>query len=143
MSRMNNPGGERGNEDGRSEVLRRADAGAAAWRGVVHAQQAATPDHGEFYELAGFMVETLRALEALAGVLSRQATGYADGLSVGRVVYDDTRAVDPRIRLETARMELSSLVQSAAWADGYANQFWSAIGHIGVEDAPAAPQVSR
>ena len=138
-------------EDGRPEAVRRADAGVAAWRGVVHAQQGAPPDPGEFYELAGFMVETLRVLEALVGVLARQVAGYADSLPGGRVVYDDSRRVSPRTRLEMAVSDLQFLSRSTSLAGADATVFWSSIGHIGVEDAnprggpdgPADSEVTR
>ena len=50
-------------EDG-SPAVRSAEAGAQAWRQVVHEQRPAAPDHGDFYKLAGHLVDTLRAVNA-------------------------------------------------------------------------------
>jgi hypothetical protein len=92
-----------------AEVVRRAEDGAAAWRDVVHVQTSAEPDHADFYALAGEMVDTLSAIESLAGVLTRQVARYGDG----RAIYDDTRTVDPRERLMTAADELRSVRDAA------------------------------
>ncbi len=117
-----------GIEDERAAALRRADAGVAAWLGVVHAQQGAASDHGDFYELAGYVVETLRALEALAGVLVGQVAGYGHG----RVVRDD-EGLDPGLRLALAVGHLTAARASLDGALVGAHGFWSEIGHIGVE----------
>jgi len=107
------------------------EKGAEQWRAAVVAQQSAEPDHAEFYALAGELVETLRAIEALAGVLSHQVNGYA----AGRRLYDDAGG-DPRARLRTAGLHLAELRGHAAAGERAANGFWSAISHIGVEVGP-------
>lgn len=121
-------------EDG--AAVRAAEVGAQAWRQVVHEQGSAAPDHSDFYELAAHLVDTLRALNAVAAVLAGQVEGYADGLGAGRQVYDDSRVVDPRQRLATAARHARDLAQAAAQAEMDANAFWSAISHIGVEVTP-------
>jgi hypothetical protein len=110
-------------------AARAAESGAQAWRRAVHAQGSATPDHGDFYALAAEMVDTLRALEALARLLGGQMSTYGHG----RAVYDDTRTVDPRRRLAEAGRALATLQADLAAAEREANAFFSAIGHIGVE----------
>jgi hypothetical protein len=114
---------------------------------VVHAQQAAEAghavDHADFYGLAGELVDTLAAVGSLARLLARQVAGYAaEADAAGLVVYDDSRftthPVDPRVRLGAAVVELERLAGAAGTATGAANGFWSAIGHIGVEDTDPA-----
>jgi hypothetical protein len=119
--------------DGGSPAVRSAEAGAQAWRQAVHEQRPATPDHNDFYELAAHLVDTLRALNAVAVVLAGQVEGYADGLGPGRQVYDDTRVVDPRQRLATAALHARHLAHFAREAEADADAFWQAISHIGVE----------
>ena len=105
-----------------------AEAGAVAWRQVVHAKQTATPDHGDFYALAGELVDTLRSLEALAGLLARQVATYGQG----RVLRDD-EGVDPAWRIAHAA-ELAGRVRDlVAGSERLANQFWSEVGHVAVE----------
>lgn len=118
-------------DDERSPAVRQADAGAVAWRAVVHAQQSATSDHAELYSLAGHLVGTLAAVESLAGVLARQVAGYADSLPAGRVLYDDEDA-NPAHRLRAAVLALAEARHGLALAERAANQFWSAVGHIGI-----------
>lgn len=134
--------------DDRPEAVQRAETGAQAWRAVVHAQQSATPNHTDFYDLAGFLVDTLASVESLARALARQVARYGDVQPDGQVVYDDTRTVDPGVRLHDAALDLGHLVQSAADARRDVNRFWSAISHIGVEDTltsdgPAEGEVPR
>ena len=50
------------------------------------------------------------------------------------MVYDDTREFDPVERLYVAGIALEELRSMVVSAEAWANQFWSAIGHIGVED---------
>jgi hypothetical protein len=121
--------------DERSEAVQGAEAGAQAWRAVVHAQQSAAPDHADFYALAGHVVETLRALDGLAGVLVRQTAGYG----AGREVYDDEGA-NPAHRLRSAVLALAEARQELATADRAANRFWSAVGHIGTRHQNGGPR---
>lgn len=126
----------------RPEAVREAEAGARAWRAVVHAQQSACLDHSDFYDLAGHLVDTLGAVESLARVLARQVARYAGAQPDGQRVYDDTRdtagAVDPGVRLHDAVLDLVHLTDTAAVARRDADRFFNAVSHIGVEDTPAA-----
>jgi hypothetical protein len=105
-----------------------AQAGARAWRQVVHTQQSAVPDHGDFYGLAGEMVDTLRALESLADLLDRQVAGYGQN----RLLRDD-EGLDPALRITQASDLACRVRELLGGAERAANQFWSAVGHIAVE----------
>ena len=59
-----------------------------------------------------------------------------DQQQAGRLVYDDTREVDPAERLQVAAVALTELRSKPPAAEFWANAFWSAIGHIGVEGPP-------
>lgn len=115
----------------RAQALLHAESGATRWREAVHAQRSARPDHGEFYELAAHLVDTLRVLDALCGVLGPQVAGYADG----RPVYDDEGG-DPQARLRSAVLHLAVVRQCVSDAEQAAADFWSAISHIGVRATP-------
>ena len=94
--------------------MRRAEAGTGGWEDAVRLQRWATPDHADFYALAGEMVATLRALDDLARLLRRQVAGYArTQQDRGRRLYDDTRQVDPAERLQTAVIALEELRSGA------------------------------
>lgn len=122
----------------RPEAVRQADAGARAWRAVVHAQQSTTPDHADFYALAAELVDTLFSIGSLAGVLARQVEGYTQRRPVGERVYDDSRTVDPVTRLDEAAEHLRAMGDVVGDdALRSVNAFWNAIGHIGVEDIPS------
>jgi hypothetical protein len=125
MTTTNTPRGQSADE-GRPHAVRRAEEGADAWRQVVHAQRPASPDHTDFYALAGEMVETLRVLDSLAGLMSGQVAGYSNG----RDVYDDDGGT-PAHRLRAAVLALAETRHGIAVAERAANRFWSAIGHIG------------
>jgi hypothetical protein len=123
-------------DDDRPEAVAQADMGAAAWRAAVHAQQGAAPDHTDFYSLAGSLADTLAAVESLAELLARQVAGYAaTAAATGGQVYDDTREVDPEARLYAAAERAAHVAAAAATAERRVQEFWSAIGHIGVEPA--------
>jgi len=116
-------------------AAQRAEAGTTGWENAVRLQLRATPDHADFYALAGELVCTLRALDDLTRVLRRQVAGYAQGQrDRGRALYDDTREVDPVGRLQVASVQLEEFGSATVTAAEWANQFWSTIGHIGVED---------
>jgi hypothetical protein len=120
-----------------AEAVQRADAGTGGWEDAVRLQRWATPDHADFYALAGEMAATLHALDDLAQLLRTQVAGYAHTQQDrGRVVYDDTRQVDPIERLQTAVIALQELHSGAGTAADWANTFWSVIGHIGTEVTP-------
>jgi hypothetical protein len=114
--------------DGVSAAVTSAEAGARAWRSAVHDQRAAAPDHGDFYGLAAELVDTLRSLEALTGVLGRQVAGYGQG----RVLRDDA-GEQPAARLAEAVAHLTRAGQLLAVAERAANAYWSAIGHVAVD----------
>lgn len=120
-------------DDERSPATQCARAGSDTWRQVVHAQRGATPDHGDFYALAGEMVDTLRCLDSLAGLLVGQVAGYraAPRGGVGREVYDDEGG-NPAHRLRAAVLALIETRDELSQAELAANRFFSAIGHIGV-----------
>ena len=132
MNTTHNPPGQRA-DDEHSPAVQRARAGADTWRHVVHAQRGATPDHGDFYALAGEMVDTLRCLDSLAGVLVGQVAGYraAPRGETGREVYDDEGG-KPADRLRAAVLALIETRDELSQAERAANRFFSAIGHIGV-----------
>jgi hypothetical protein len=136
MNTTNNSCGQRA-EDERPHAVQRAETAADAWREVVLAQRSATPDHADFYSLAGEMAETLRVLDSLVGVLVGQVAGYGNG----RAVYDDEGA-NPAHRLRSAVLALAETRDELAQAERAANRFWSAIGHIGVETDPTG-EVTR
>ncbi|AEA26544.1 hypothetical protein Psed_4386 [Pseudonocardia dioxanivorans CB1190] len=115
--------------DTRPEAVREATAGAKAWRAAVHAQRSAEPNHADFYAMAADVVDTLAALGGLAEVLAWQVAHYGDT----RPVYDDSRAFDPRERLDLAALDLCELAARMREADRVVNTFWSRIGHIGVD----------
>ena len=116
-----------------AEAVARAEGGVAGWEDAVRLQRWAIPDHADFYALAGEIVATLHALEDLAHILARQIAGYGHG----RVLYDDTRHVDPAQRLLAAGSAMQALHGAVSVAAGWANEFWSAVGHIGVEHTSA------
>ncbi len=118
--------------DERPRALRSADTAATAWAETVEHQQEASPRHADFYALAGEMVATLYALDDLTVLLARQVGGYGQG----RLLYDDTRTTDPADRLADAIACLHGMRTGLATTSAAANAFWSAIGHIGVEEAP-------
>jgi len=118
-------------------AAQRAEAGADAWKDAARLQLSATPDHAAFYALAGEMVATLHALDDLVRVLRAQVAGYVQAQRLrGRTMYDDTRTVDPAERLEVAVavVQLDKVTSATVTATNWVNLFWSAIGHIGVED---------
>jgi hypothetical protein len=113
----------------------RAEAGTTAWEDAVRLQRWATPDHADFYVLAGEMVATLSALDDLAYMVGRQVAGYAAAQQArGRRVYDDTRQIDPMVRLASAVEALAEGREALSVATRSVNEFWSAVGHIGTED---------
>lgn len=108
-----------------------AETAAGAWAEAVRLQRQAEPDHADFYTLASEIVGTLAALQDMANVLGRQVAGY----SQGRAVYDDSRTVDPRVRLAEAAELLAQLRDDLSPALGKAHGYWSAISHVGVEES--------
>lgn len=110
-------------------AVEQAERASRAWRSAVHAQASADPAHGEFYALAGELVDTLRTLESLTGVLARQVTGYGQG----RVLRDDEGG-SPGARLADSTVLLGCAQRSLGLAGVALNEFWSQIGHVAVED---------
>ncbi|MDN5859117.1 MAG: hypothetical protein L0H84_10880 [Pseudonocardia sp.] len=113
---------------GRPVAVVHAEIGGDSWRSVVHAQQSATPDHGDWYAITGEAVDTLRCLAAVVSVLAQQVRGYGHG----RVLRDDT-GLDPTVRLAQASSLAAQLRVEIDHAEATANRFWSQIGHIAVE----------
>lgn len=114
-----------------SDATEAAERGTDAWKTAVTTQQAAPPDHGDFYTLCGELVGTLRALEQLAGVLFRQVDGYGEG----RELRDDAGG-DPAFRLSAAVGRLGALGPPLSHAEWVAEQAWSEVGHIGLVEPP-------
>jgi hypothetical protein len=117
--------------DDRPPAVAAAEAASQAWRASVLVQRTAPAEHSDFYALAGELVDTLRALSNLAGVLAAQVAGYGHG----RVLRDDADA-DPAVRLADAAPLLALVQRDLDRAERAANQFWSEISHIGTEVAP-------
>ena len=129
-------GREMRNEDCDTAAAR-AERGSSAWQDAVRLQRWASPAHSDFCGLACELVATLYAIEDLAQVLHRQVGRYQrEQQQAGQLVYDDTREMDPAERLQVAAVALTELRSQAACAEFWANAFWSAIGHIGVEGPP-------
>jgi len=115
-------------DDKRPAALVRAEVATESWREAVRRQQSSTLDHADFYALAGEIVTTLHALDDLAKLLGEQVVRYPQG----RNLYDDTRTVDPLVRLDDAAAEIHTARRAIVTAAHAANRFWSLIGHIGV-----------
>ena len=116
-------------------ALTAAEAGARWWDLAVRTHRATTAhgvDHGDLYGLAGELVATLRVLDELAGVVSRQAERYGEG----RVLRDDAGA-DPAERLVEAASAANHVRAALDAASRAANDYWSAIGHIGLALDPS------
>lgn len=110
-----------------SDTTDAAEAGTRAWKYVVTAQRVATPDHGDFYALAGEVVGTLFALGQLARVLAGQVGAYGEG----RELRDDAGG-DPARRVAMATARLEELARLLGHADWVAGDVWSEVGHIGL-----------
>src|SRR5690348_18268721 len=104
---MNTQEHDTGPDAGPDSPAVRAQQGTAGWEDAVRLQRWATPDHADFYAVAGEIVATLYALDDLTQVLHRQVSRYGQG----RRLYDDTHQVDPGVRLEQAAAELAGLRQ--------------------------------
>lgn len=115
-------------DDTRPAALVRAEVGTESWREAVRRQRSATLDHADFYALAGEIVTTLHALDDLAKLLGEQIVRYPQG----RTLYDDTRDVDPLVRLDDAAAAIHAARRAIVTASHAANRFWSLLGHIGV-----------
>lgn len=118
-----------------SDATHEANVGTDAWKTAVRLQQAAPPNHSDFYTLCGELMETLRALEQLAWLLAGQVENYGQG----RVLRDD-EGEDPATRLAMAAAQVSELGRLLDQADCVAGQAWSEVGHIGLVE-PAAVEV--
>jgi hypothetical protein len=109
-------------------VVAQAKSGARAWRSVIAAQRVATPDHDDVNALADELVDTLRALELVSGVLLRRVHGYDQALRLS-----DDEGQDPAQRLVAAAAFLADLTSALDRADRAASGFSSQIAHIAVE----------
>lgn len=118
--------------DDRPLAVRSADIGAQAWRQTAHAQRTSTPDHVDFYAIAAELVDTLRSLDFLAGLLAGQVAAYPGTVvAAGGEIFDDQGAVAEH-RLRSAVLALAETRQALVTAERTANRYWSAISHIGV-----------
>lgn len=93
------------------------------------------PSHEQFYDYGRELVSTLHALDDLTVTLTSQVTRYGHH----RLLRDDAGA-KPRDRLATAHGHLADLHAALTTATRHANQFWSTIGHIGVDVDPHTPE---
>lgn len=114
---------------GRPVAVVHAEIGGDAWRSVGHVQRSTTSDHSDWYAITGEMAETLRCIAAVASVLGRQVRTYREG----RVLRDDA-GMDPTERADRAWSLASRLRADIDRAERTANEFWSEISHIAVED---------
>lgn len=119
-------------DDDRPAAVVAAETGADAWTEVARRQRWADSDHADFYSMAGDALATVNALEDLTEILAGQVATYGRG----RAVYDDSYTVDPAARLADAAAQLRAAHTGLCQASRAVNAFWSAIGHIGVRDAP-------
>ena len=118
--------------DERPPAMRSADTAAMAWAEAVRQQQSAPASHADFYALAAELVATLNVLDDLSVIVAGQVGRYGQG----RTLYDDTRTVDPALRLGEAAEALSRVHAALGTTATAANEFWNAISHIGVEVTP-------
>ena len=115
--------------DGSTAAVQHATTGADSWRSAAYAQGPATPNHSDWYAIAGEMVDTLRCLSTLSTVLAQQIAGYGSG----RVLRDDDPVVDPAERLSDSVRRAEWLRAHLSIAERSADDLWSLIGHIAVE----------
>ncbi len=119
--------------DGRSVAVRCADTGSRAWRQVLEAQRMAAPDHSDFYAVVGELVETLRNLDGLTGLLARQVADYPNTMiAAGRRLYDDEGA-NPEHRVRAAVLALAETRAALSAAERAATQLFAQLSHIGTE----------
>lgn len=118
-----------GNDETRPAAVVAAEDASTRWADAAWSQRSATPDHADFYALAGELVATLHRMQDLTAVLGRQVAGYAEG----RAVYDDSYEIDPRERLADAVADLALIREALELAYRQSNRFWSTIGHIGID----------
>lgn len=116
-------------DDARPPAVRAAETAANAWREAAVHEVNASLRHADFYGLAAELVTTLYSLDDLTVTLAAQVGRYGDG----RRLFDDTRTVNPGDRLAEAVEQLRATRTSLVSASRSANEFWSALGHIGVE----------
>ena len=116
--------------DDRPAAVVAAETGADGWTEVARHQRWADADHADFYSIAGDALATVNALEDLTEILAGQVAAYGQG----RAIYDDSHVVDPAVRLVDAVAQLRAAHAALRQASLAVNEFWSAIGHIGVRD---------
>lgn len=129
---MNTTDNSPGDDDDRPAAVVAAEIGADGWTEVARHQRWAAADHADFYSIAGDALATVNALEDLTEILAGQVAEYGQG----RTLYDDSYTVDPAARLADAAAQLRSAHAALRQASQAVNEFWSAIGHIGVRDTP-------
>lgn len=119
--------------DDRPAAVVAAETGADGWTEVARHQRWTDAAHADFHSIAGDDLATVNALEDLTEILAGQVGAYGQG----RAVYDDSYVVDPAVRLVDAVAQLRAAHAALRQASRAVNEFWSAIGHIGVRDARA------
>jgi hypothetical protein len=99
---------------------------------MVHTQLTASPDHSDFYALAAEVVDALRSLDSLAGLLIGQIADCPAAVTrAGGRLYDDENA-NPAHRIRSAVLALAETRHALTGAERAANRYWSAISHIGI-----------
>jgi len=121
--------------DDRPAAVVAAETGADGWTEVARHQKWAAADHADFYSIAGDALATVNALEDLTEILAGQVASYGQG----RAVYDDSHVVDPAARIADAVAQLGAAHAALRQVSRAVNEFWSAVGHIGVRDARDVP----
>lgn len=128
-------------------AVRFADAGSLAWQRVVHTQRLSHPDHADFYALAGELVDTLRALDALAGLLAGQTADYPGTVTAAGGHVDDDEWAPAGHRIRSAVLALAETRQALSAAERAAGTYWSAISHVriaaGSGAGPSGAEVAR
>ena len=123
------------NWGGSGSAARQAERGSKAWAAAAAVQRTTQPTHGGFYELACELVATLRQLDGVCDVLTRQVAGYGSTVARhGGVLRDDEPGHDPGERLAIASSWAAQTRHHLAAAERAANQMWNEVGHIAVED---------
>ena len=108
---------------------RRAEAGTAAWEDAVRLQRRATPDHADFYALAGELVRRC-ALDDLTRCCAGRSPATPRPSGTGAARSTTTPARSTR-RCGCPAVEASWTASAPPGRRARANPFWSAIGHIG------------
>jgi hypothetical protein len=108
-------------------ALAAAERGAKAWRTVVAAQGANVPEQHGFHVLAGELVDTVRALDLVAGVLLKQVHSHGDQL-----VADDKKSIERLVSMAGLLADLhAALDRAGAAASGFCTQLGPIADEVG------------